>query len=138
MQDPAGLAAARHKSAINVLIQGEGAPFGVLEVDSRRLDRFTRGDADFLQSCANLVASAIDRLHAEKKLEQAAKEKELLLHELQHRVKNSLQEIAALVHAQRRTLSGPEARRLSRSSEAAWRHSASSTANSTSPITTPK
>lgn len=99
------------KSAINVLIQGEGTPFGVLEVDSRRLYRFTRGDADFLQSCANLVASAIDRFHAEKKLEQAAKEKELLLHELQHRVKNSLQEIAALVHAQRRTLSGPEARR---------------------------
>ncbi|HEX2459389.1 MAG TPA: GAF domain-containing protein, partial [Vicinamibacterales bacterium] len=50
------------KSAINVLIQGDRQPFGVLEVDSRRLYRFTRGDADFLQSCANRVASAIDRL----------------------------------------------------------------------------
>lgn len=99
------------KSAINVLIQRDGPPFGVLEVDSQRLYRFTRADADFLQNCANLIAAAIDRLDAEAKLKQAAEEKELLIHELQHRVKNSLQEIAALVHAQRRTVTDPAARR---------------------------
>ena len=99
------------RSAINVLIQREGPAFGVLEVDSQRVHCFTRADADFLQNCANLIAAAIDRLDAEAKLKQAAEEKELLIHELQHRVKNSLQEIAALVHAQRRTVTDPAARR---------------------------
>ena len=99
------------RSAINVIIPRDGPPFGVLEVDSRRLWQFTRGDADFLQNCANLIAAAIDRLDAEAKLKEAAEQKELLIHELQHRVKNSLQEIAALVHAQRRTISDPAARR---------------------------
>ena len=99
------------RSAINVIIQRDGPPFGVLEVDSRRLWQFTRGDADFLQNCANLISAAIDRLDSEAKLKEAAEQKELLIHELQHRVKNSLQEIAALVHAQRRTICDPAARR---------------------------
>ena len=99
------------RSAVNVLIRGDGPPFGVLEVDSRRLRHFSQADVDFLQNCANLIAAAIDRLIAESKLKRAAEEKELLLRELQHRVKNSLQEIAALVHAQRRRVSDPEVRR---------------------------
>ena len=108
---PAVLVEHQIKSAINVIIRGDGPPFGVLEVDSRQLRHFSQADVDFLQNCANLIAAAIDRLVAETKLKRAAAEKELLLNELQHRVKNSLQEIAALVHAQRRRVSDPEARR---------------------------
>src|SRR4051812_13369507 len=37
------------KRAINVLVQGEGAPYGVLEVDSPEEGRFTEADLAFLQ-----------------------------------------------------------------------------------------
>lgn len=99
------------KSAINVIIRGEGAPFGVLEVDSRQIREFTQDDINFLQNCANLIAAALDRLAAETQLRRTAEEKQVLLYELQHRVKNSLQEIASLVDLQRRKLSDPDARR---------------------------
>jgi two-component sensor histidine kinase len=99
------------KSAINVIIRGEGAPFGVLEVDSRQIRHFTQDDINFLQSCANLIAAALDRLTAETKLQSVIEEKQVLLYELQHRVKNSLQEITSLVDLQRRKLSNPDARR---------------------------
>ena len=49
------------KSAINVIIRGEGEPFGVLEVDSRQEGRFDAADAAFLQGFANLLGGAIDR-----------------------------------------------------------------------------
>ena len=49
------------RSAINVIIRGEGDPFGVLEVDSRQKGRFDAADAAFLQGFANLLGGAIDR-----------------------------------------------------------------------------
>jgi len=50
------------RSAVNVIIRGNDGPFGVLEVDSQQTRRFTDDDANFLQSYANLLAAAIDRL----------------------------------------------------------------------------
>ncbi|QCG91120.1 PAS domain S-box protein [Azospirillum sp. TSH100] len=49
--------------AINVIIRGEGEPFGVLEIDSRRKGQFNSADAAFLQGVANLLGGAIDRAH---------------------------------------------------------------------------
>ena len=99
------------RSAINVIIHGEGDPYGVLEVDSTQVRQFSQDDINFMQSCANLVASAIDRITAHARLERALEEKQVLLHELQHRVKNSLQEINALVGIERRKIADPSARR---------------------------
>jgi two-component sensor histidine kinase len=99
------------RSAINVIIRGEGEPFGVLEVDSTKVRQFEEDDINFMQSCANLVASALDRLKAEARLERALEEKQVLLHELQHRVKNNLQEMSALVALERRKVADPGARR---------------------------
>jgi two-component sensor histidine kinase len=97
------------RSAVNVIIRGNDGPFGVLEVDSQRTRHFTEDDANFLQSYANLLAAAIDRLTTHRRLAEAAqqqaeaaRQKEVLLHELQHRVKNSLQIIASFVSLQRR------------------------------------
>ena len=90
-----------------MIIGGDGSPFGVLEVDSTRLRSFEEDDISFLQGAANLVASAIDRLAAQARLERALEDKQVLLHELQHRVKNSLQEIGALVGMERRKLADP-------------------------------
>ena len=73
--------------------------------------QFEEDDIHFMQSCANLVASALDRLKAEARLERALEEKQVLLHELQHRVKNNLQEMSALVALERRKFADPGARR---------------------------
>ena len=47
--------------AINVILQGSGTPFGVLEADSQIGGTFTEHDVDFLQAAASLIGLAIDR-----------------------------------------------------------------------------
>ncbi|WP_448203281.1 PAS domain-containing protein [Azospirillum sp. sgz302134] len=59
------------RRAINVIIRGEGRPFGVLEVDSREDGAFNPADAAFLQGFANLLGSAIDRARAEEALRES-------------------------------------------------------------------
>ena len=98
------------KSAVNVIIRGHQAPFGVLEVDSQQTRYFTSDDVNFLQGFANLLAAAIDRLKTHRRLAETAHQKEVLLHELQHRVKNSLQLITSFIGLQRRKTSHEQAR----------------------------
>src|SRR5205085_6156169 len=47
--------------AMNVILQGDGRPFGVLEVDSRSEDEFVEQDLAFLQGAANILGMAIER-----------------------------------------------------------------------------
>jgi two-component sensor histidine kinase len=89
------------KSTVNVLIRGDDGPFGVLEVDSRQLCRFGQDDIDFLQNYANLLAAAIDRVHAEQQLAENAQNEKVLLHELQHRINNMLTTIRAVARQTR-------------------------------------
>ena len=49
------------RRAINVILQGDGSPFGVLEVDSRSEGEFSEHDIAFLQGTANILGMAIDR-----------------------------------------------------------------------------
>jgi two-component sensor histidine kinase len=93
----------RVKSMVNVVIRGERAAWGVLEVDSRRHRSFDEDDVSFLQNYANLIAAAIDRLKAEADLRQAAERTSFLLGELQHRVQNMLLNVRSLA---RRTARG--------------------------------
>ena len=120
------------KRAINVLIQGDGAPFGVLEVDSPEEGRFTEADLAFLQGFANLLGVAIDRQQAEEalqasqaraeanearaqaseaRLHQALAHQEVLTREISHRVKNSLAIVAGLLSMQGRMASDPNLQR---------------------------
>lgn len=89
------------KSIVNVVIQGDGGPFGVLEVDFRQQRSFGQDDIDFLQNYANLLASAIDRVNQQNELEGSIKEQEVLLHELHHRVNNMLMTISAVARLTR-------------------------------------
>ncbi|WP_267421465.1 histidine kinase dimerization/phosphoacceptor domain -containing protein [Methylobacterium sp. GC_Met_2] len=97
---------------VNVIIIGaEGKPpYGLLEVDSRTARRFTEEDIAFLETYANLLAAAVDRLRMLDDLRAAVRDKERLLQELQHRVKNNLQVITAFVSAQSRRTTSPEAK----------------------------
>ncbi len=89
------------RSMVNVLIECERGPWGVLEVDSRIQRDFDADDIAFLQTYANLLAAAIDRHEIHHQLADALERVHMLQAELQHRSRNLLANIGALV---RRTL----------------------------------
>jgi two-component sensor histidine kinase/putative methionine-R-sulfoxide reductase with GAF domain len=88
------------RRAINVIIQGDEAPFGVLEVDSRSEGEFTEQDIAFLQGTANVLAMAIERQRYERRLQGALEAQKLFIKEINHRVKNSLQLVASMFSLQ--------------------------------------
>jgi two-component sensor histidine kinase len=88
------------KRAINVILQGDGAPFGVLEVDSRSEGEFSEHDIAFLQGAANILGMAIERQRYERSLRAALEHQKVLVNEINHRVKNSLQLVASMFSLQ--------------------------------------
>jgi two-component sensor histidine kinase len=86
--------------AMNVILQGDGRPFGVLEVDSRSEDEFVEHDLAFLQGAANILGMAIERERQERSLKSALNRHQLLLKEMNHRVKNSLSMASSMLRLQ--------------------------------------
>ncbi len=97
------------EGAVNVIIQGDGVPFGVLEVDSQFPDKFFETDIGFLQRAADLLGLAVERSRRETELERALAARDLLLREADHRIKNSLQLVASLLSMQRSRSADAEA-----------------------------
>ena len=88
------------RRAMNVILQGDGKPYGVLEVDSRSPADFREQDIAFLQGAANLLGMAIEREREERKLRAALARNEALLKEMNHRVKNSLSIVGGMLRLQ--------------------------------------
>ncbi len=86
--------------AMNVILQGDGRPFGVLEVDSRSEGEFVEHDLAFLQGAANLLGMAIERERHECNLKAALAREQVLRSEMNHRVKNSLMIVASMLALQ--------------------------------------
>jgi two-component sensor histidine kinase len=84
------------RSMVNVTIEGERGPWGVLEVDSRVQRDFDQDDVAFLQNYANLLAAAIDRHQTHADLARAHDRDRMLQAELKHRGRNLLANIEAL------------------------------------------
>jgi two-component system, sensor histidine kinase PdtaS len=82
-------------SLVNVPIAWDGHTYGVLEIDSRSFTDFLDDTIQFLHGFANFLAAAIQRKRQEE-------EREILFRELQHRIKNSLQIIGALLRIEQR------------------------------------
>ena len=92
------------RRAMNVILQGDGSPYGVLEVDSRSEGEFSVNDISFLQGAANLLGMAIERQRIEANLRAALERNQLLLKEVNHRVNNSLALVASMLHLKAATV----------------------------------
>jgi len=94
-------------SAINVAIEANAAPvpYGVLEVDGTARNEFVAADTAFLQSLSSVLAAALVRYETEQAKDALLREKDLLMLEVHHRVKNSLQLVRALLQLQARSAS---------------------------------
>ena len=59
------------RRAMNVILQGDGSPYGVLEVDSRSEGEFSQNDIASLQGAANILGMAIEQQQYQRKLQIA-------------------------------------------------------------------
>ncbi|MEQ1614724.1 MAG: histidine kinase dimerization/phosphoacceptor domain -containing protein, partial [Hyphomicrobiaceae bacterium] len=97
--------------AMNVILQGDGVPYGVLEVDSRSEGDFTENDIPFLQGAANILGMAIERERNQRLLKAALGQHQVLLKEMNHRIKNSLSIVISMLRLQAKdggALTAPE------------------------------
>ena len=101
---------ARHniRRAMNVILQGDGRPYGVLEVDSQSDAAFEEQDLGFLQGAANILGMAIERERRERNLHAALERHQFLLKEMNHRVKNSLTMVGSVLHLHANKANNPE------------------------------
>ena len=95
------------RRAMNVILQGDGLPFGVLEVDSRSEGEFGEHDIAFLQGAANILGMAIEQQQYQRKLQAALDRHQILLQEVNHRVKNSLQVVSSMLQLQANAVDDP-------------------------------
>ena len=91
------------QSAINVVVGPVNAdPYGVLEVDSTLRHEFVAADTMFLQSLANVLAAGLSRVESEDAKDSLIRDKDMLMREVHHRVKNSLQLVRTMLALQSR------------------------------------
>ncbi|WP_027133074.1 sensor histidine kinase [Geminicoccus roseus] len=94
-------------SLLNVPVQIDGATWGVVEVDSTKIREFSPDTENFLLAVASIIAAAVRREKVDQQHEQAVaqvalevRRHEVLLHEMQHRMKNNFQTILSMVALQ--------------------------------------
>ena len=85
-------------------------------MDSRSPGEFSEHDITFLQGAANILGMAIERQRYERDLRSALDHQRVLIDEINHRVKNSLQLVASLFSLQANASDDPK---LSQSLQAA-------------------
>lgn len=106
------LAAHDVKAFLNVPIpSGDGALFGLLEVDCTEPRRFGEDDIVFLRTYGTLIGAFVRRAATVDLLRETVAERDHLLTELQHRTKNDLAVVISLLTLQGRRSRHPEVRR---------------------------
>jgi two-component sensor histidine kinase len=96
-------------STVDVVIPAiDGAPYGVLEIDSTQQHEYDIHDINFLTGFANILAEAVATASRVKALHAMLEAKNLLAEELQHRVRNNLHMVSGMLESYARTAaSGP-------------------------------
>jgi two-component sensor histidine kinase len=101
-------------STIDVIIKGDGQPYGVLEIDSSVQQTYDQHDIDFLTGFANVLGEAVATASRITVLARTIEEmkvlvddknrlldqKKMLAEELQHRVRNNLQLVYGMLSKQ--------------------------------------
>lgn len=104
-------------SSMSTVIHGQGQPFGVISAQTVKNRKFSPADLNFLQAVANVLATAIERLNTEEQLRASLREKEVLLREIHHRVKNNLQAISNLLYLQSNYVQDPQVLQMFRETQ---------------------
>jgi two-component sensor histidine kinase len=92
-------------ASLNVPVRTDSGMFGVLEVDHTSPRSFSADDIYFLTGLGNTIAQAIELRRALGGMEKAVEEKQLLVREMNHRIKNNLGLVAAMLSLQARRFS---------------------------------
>ena len=98
------------RRAVNVVVRGQREPFGVLEADSRDRGSFTGRDVLFMEALAGVLGLALERGADIAQREALLRDKDLLMQEVHHRVRNSLFLVQSLLRQQVRAAALPEVR----------------------------
>jgi two-component sensor histidine kinase len=98
------------RRAVNVVVRGQREPFGVLEVDSRDPGKFSPRDVVFMEAMAGVLGLAVDREADAAHRDALLRDKDLLMQEVHHRVRNSLFLVQSLLRQQIRAAELPEVR----------------------------
>ena len=91
-------------STIDVVIATrDGAPYGILEIDSPVLHQYDDHDINFLTGFANVLAEAVATTQRNEAMQRLLDQQRLLAEELQHRVRNNLQMVSGMLYSYSRT-----------------------------------
>ena len=96
----------------NVLIEGDGTPFGVLEVDHAAEGAFGGADVSFLTALANILALGLERGREAAERDRLMAERPLLLAEGRHRIRDGLQLVHTVLTLEAHGVESPTARRV--------------------------
>jgi two-component sensor histidine kinase len=98
-------------SSLNVPVRGESGIFGVLEVDHQEVRQYSSDDINFLMALGNTVARAVELHRVQQAKDRALADKDLLMREMNHRIKNNLSLVAAMLSLQSKRFAHSEMRR---------------------------